>query len=143
MIPRSPELSVGALSLIVGVIAAVLGYRALLHAPDSGGSFSLWLGSSVNRARVLPTFDSVVLQLGHGLFPWSAVAIFALARPLIRLDDEAAGGGGGAAAPRTNSRLAFGQLFVFFAAGLGFALSAYLVLVHSQRKSGIRSGTVP
>src|SRR6185369_11504120 len=51
---------------------------------------------------------------------WSAVAVFALARPLIRLDSDGV---------RTNPRLAFGQLYLLFFAGLGFALSTYLVLV--------------
>ena len=59
-------------------------------------------------------------QLGFGLFPWSAVAIFALARPLIRLDGEG---------PATNTRLAFVQLFLLVTAGLGFALSGYLNVV--------------
>jgi 4-amino-4-deoxy-L-arabinose transferase-like glycosyltransferase len=70
--------AIGALSLAIGVIAGVLGCRALYHAPDTAGQFTLWLGSAVNRPRVLPTFDSIVLQLGHALFPWSAVLPVAL-----------------------------------------------------------------
>ena len=69
---------VGALALAVGVAAGYFAWRALLGAPESGGAFSLWLGSVVNRPRVLPTFDSVLLQLGHALFPWSAVVPVAL-----------------------------------------------------------------
>ncbi|HVR62196.1 MAG TPA: hypothetical protein VMU50_09880, partial [Polyangia bacterium] len=66
-------------------------------------------------------FEYLIRQLGFGLFPWSAVAVFALARPLIRLDESDG--------VRSNTRLAFQQLFIFFVAGLGFALSTYLVLV--------------
>jgi Dolichyl-phosphate-mannose-protein mannosyltransferase len=70
--------ALGALSLCAGAIAGVLACRALYAAPQSGGAFSLLLGSVVNRPRVLPTFDSVLLQLGHALFPWSAVVPVAL-----------------------------------------------------------------
>ena len=76
--------ALGALVLAVGVVAGVLACRALLRAPESAGPFSLMLGSAVNRPHVLPTFDSVLLQLGHALFPWSAllpVALGTLLRP--------------------------------------------------------------
>jgi 4-amino-4-deoxy-L-arabinose transferase-like glycosyltransferase len=69
---------VGALCLATGIVAGVLGGRALYLAPETAGRFTLWLGSAVNRPRVLPTFDSVILQLGHALFPWSAVLPVAL-----------------------------------------------------------------
>ena len=68
----------GALALCVGLMLGVWACRALLQAPESAGAFSLWLGSAVNRPHVLPTFDSVLLQLGHALFPWSAVLPLAL-----------------------------------------------------------------
>src|SRR5450631_2667953 len=76
--------ALGALSLATAVVAGFVACRALYLAPVSGGAFSLLLGSVVNRPRVLPTFDSVLLQLGHALFPWSAVlpvALGALFRP--------------------------------------------------------------
>ncbi|HEX3776126.1 MAG TPA: glycosyltransferase family 39 protein [Polyangiaceae bacterium] len=65
--------AIGVASLAIGVVFGVLGGRALAHAPESAGAFSLWLGSAVNRPRVLPTFDVMILQLGHALFPWSAL----------------------------------------------------------------------
>ena len=68
----------GALALALGVGSGVWAWRALLRAPESGGAFTLWLGSMVNRPHVLPTFDSVLLQLGHGLFPWSPMLPVAL-----------------------------------------------------------------
>ena len=113
------------LMIAFGLVAAVFLVRSMTGIV--AGKYSSLLGGVAHAGAPAHTFEFLVRQLGFGLFPWSAVSIFALARPLIRLDDEAAGGGG--AAPRTNSRLAFGQLFVFFVAGLGFALSAYLVLV--------------
>ncbi len=51
------------------------------------------------------------------------MAIFALARPLTRLDGEGAG---------TNTRLAFVSLFLLVFAGMGFALSGYLTVVQSD-----------
>jgi len=69
---------VGAVALGLGAVLGAWACRALLHAPETGGRFTLWLGSMVNRPHVLPTFDSVLLQLGHALFPWSAVLPVAL-----------------------------------------------------------------
>jgi 4-amino-4-deoxy-L-arabinose transferase-like glycosyltransferase len=76
--------ALGVLCLIAGLIAGFVACRALYFAPATAGPFSLLLGSAVNRPRVLPTFDSVLLQLGHALFPWSAllpVALGSLLRP--------------------------------------------------------------
>jgi len=70
--------AVGALALVAGVVFGAWAWRALLQAPESGGAFSLLLGSAVNRPHVLPSFDSVLLQLGHALFPWSALLPVAL-----------------------------------------------------------------
>jgi hypothetical protein len=67
-----------------------------------------------------------VRELGFGMFPWSAVAVFALARPLIRLDGDG---------PPTNARLAFGQLFLFLFAGLGFALSTYRLIIFGEARA--------
>ena len=82
--------ALGALTLAVGTIAGFVACRALYLAPASAGPFSLLLGSAVNRPRVLPTFDSVLLQLGHALFPWSAVLPVALGT-LLRPPPLAAG----------------------------------------------------
>jgi len=71
--------ALGVLALGLGIAFGAGACRALLKAPESGGGFSLWLGSVVNRPHVLPTFDSVLLQLGHALFPWSALLPVALA----------------------------------------------------------------
>jgi Dolichyl-phosphate-mannose-protein mannosyltransferase len=65
--------ALGGAILALGLGAGLIALRSLLRAPESGGAFTLLLGSVVNRPHVLPTFDSVILQLGHALFPWSAV----------------------------------------------------------------------
>jgi 4-amino-4-deoxy-L-arabinose transferase-like glycosyltransferase len=70
--------AVGALALAAGIASGAWATVSLLRASDAGGAFSLALGGVVNRPHVLPTFDSVVSQLGHALFPWSAVLPVAL-----------------------------------------------------------------
>jgi hypothetical protein len=113
---RSRPLMIGLAALAVAfLIPSVTGMVA--------GRYSAMLGGIPHGGVPAHNFEYLIRELGFGLFPWSAVAVFALARPLIRLDEESASAG------RTNSRLAFGQLFLFFFAGLGFALSAYSVLV--------------
>ena len=102
---------------------ALLAVAALALAASHRQSFeysALWGGTP----RIGPpgtTFEYLIKQLGFGLFPFSAVAFFALGRPLIRLDDEDG--------LRTNRRLAFAQTYLLLFAGLGFALSTLLVLV--------------
>jgi hypothetical protein len=86
------------------------------------GKFSMLLGGVPRTGAPSLTFERLVRELGFGLFPWSAVALFALARPLIRLDDDQTGG-------RTNSRLAFVGLYLLIFAGFGFALSSYLNII--------------
>jgi hypothetical protein len=81
--------ALGWVVLAAGMVFGIWGGRALLHAPESGGPFSILLGSVVNRPRVLPTFDSVVLQLGHALFPWSALVPVALGSLLREPPDTA------------------------------------------------------
>ncbi len=71
---REPRLDlgavVGAISLLVGVGSAGLGLYALYNAsPDD---YFLALGAQIEPARKLPTHDTVVHYLGHGLFPYSA-----------------------------------------------------------------------
>ncbi|HTM43607.1 MAG TPA: glycosyltransferase family 39 protein [Polyangiaceae bacterium] len=60
----------------VGMGALYLGLRALLNA--SADDYSMILGSEVAHLRKLPTHDSVLHALGHGMLPWSALIPFAL-----------------------------------------------------------------
>jgi hypothetical protein len=90
------------------------------------GKYSALLGGVPHSGAPTHTFEALVRELGFGMFPWSAVAVFALARPLIRLDGDGA---------RTNSRLAFGQLYLFLFAGLGFALSTYRLIIFGEARA--------
>jgi hypothetical protein len=69
------------LCLALGVGGAGLGLRALFGPSDH--PFIRLLGAAVDaRHTGTLTHDAVVLQLGHALFPWSAVVPFALGRLL-------------------------------------------------------------
>jgi len=81
VVPRErAEDALGALLLLLGSVAAVLGLKLLSHAVADPGRYFLWLGFGVTRAASPPTFDAVIGALGHALFPWSALVPLALAR---------------------------------------------------------------
>jgi hypothetical protein len=110
-------------------LAFGLAALGLLGASMTGlvaGKYSALLGGVPHSGAPTHTFETLVRELGFGMFPWSAVAVFALARPLIRLDGEG---------PRTNTRLAFGQLYLFLFAGLGFALSTYRLIIFGDARA--------
>lgn len=73
-------------SLGLGLVALGLGVWALLAAQPEL-SLEL-LGASLNPPSKLPTHDAVLHHLGFGLFPWSAVAPFALAMVLGSDEDH-------------------------------------------------------
>jgi hypothetical protein len=106
---------------LLGTAAVAVLVIALVHLV--AGKYSWVLGGVPRAGAPTKTFEALIRQLGFGLFPWSAVAIFALARPLTRLD-----GDGGA----TNSRLAFVSLYLLIFTGVGFALSGYLTVVQGD-----------
>jgi hypothetical protein len=108
-------LAVGALVLLILSMTGIV-----------SGHYSKLLGGIPRSGTPTHTFETLVRELGFGMFPWSAVAVFALARPLIRLDGDG---------PPTNARLAFGQLFLFLFAGLGFALSTYRLIIFGEARA--------
>jgi 4-amino-4-deoxy-L-arabinose transferase-like glycosyltransferase len=86
--PSPDSEAVGGLSLLIGVLALYFGVRVLASAtPD--GPLLRSVGFVVQRRPSTDaTFDLVVRQLGHALFPWSAFLPFALGR-LLRAPVEA------------------------------------------------------
>src|SRR5665213_35337 len=92
------------------------------------GKYSALLGGVPRAGAPTHTFEALIRELGFGLFPWSAVAVFALARPLIRLDGDTTPGA------RTNPRLAFVGLYLLFFAGLGYAFSSYRDIVLGEAR---------
>jgi hypothetical protein len=121
----------GARGMVAFVVLGLLGVGLLIASMigNVGGHYRGLLGGIPKSGAPAHTFETLVRQLGFGLFPWSAVAVFALARPLIRLD-----GDGGAGGERTNPRLAFGEIYLFLFAGIGFALSTYLSFVLGEAR---------
>ena len=108
---------------LLAVAAAGLLVFAMTHLV--AGKYSWLLGGVPRSGPATKTFETLIRQLGFGLFPWGAVAIFALARPLTRLDGDGDG-------DVTNNRLAFVSLYLLVFAGLGFGLSGYLQVVEGD-----------
>jgi 4-amino-4-deoxy-L-arabinose transferase-like glycosyltransferase len=78
--------TLGWLALGLGLLALGAGAWALRSgSPDA---YLELLGAALNPPGKLPTHDQVLHQLGFGLFPWSAIAPFALAVAL-GTDNEA------------------------------------------------------
>lgn len=104
---------------VVGVVFLIL----TLTKANVAGQYSILLGGIPRSGTPNVTFDYIVRQLGFGLFPWSALAVFALGRPLIRLGggDDPDGG-----------RLAFSQLYLLIFAGFGFSLSTIFVFMTGE-----------
>ncbi|MES1206405.1 MAG: glycosyltransferase family 39 protein [Pseudomonadota bacterium] len=120
------------MAVLAVLAAATVGILVAAFAHLVAGHRSAFLGGTPRGGVPTITFDYLVRQLGFGLFPWSAVAFFALGRPLIRLDDGVEDGSGNV--HRTNARLAFVQTFLLLFAGLGLALSTYLALVVGEAR---------
>ena len=118
----------GARGRAILIAAAVLGVAIFVWTFASGnvaGKFSLLLGGIPRSGTPTTTFEFLIKQLGFGLFPWSALAVFALGRPLIRL-------GGGSEAD--GDRLAFSQLYLLIFASFGFALSNLFVILTGEAR---------
>jgi hypothetical protein len=104
-----------------GILLLVL----TLTTATTAGRFSLLLGGTPRAGTPSTTFEFIIRQLGFGLFPWSAFAVFALGRPMIRL--------GGGDEP-DGDRLAFAQLYLLFFATFAFALSSLFVIVAGEAR---------
>jgi hypothetical protein len=114
---RVPLLALAALGILLFILTLATGNVA--------GKFSLLLGGVPRAGTPATTFEFFVRQLGFGLFPWSALAVFALGRPLVRL--------GGGNEPE-GDRLAFVGLYLLVFAAFGFALSSFFVLMTGEAR---------
>jgi hypothetical protein len=114
---RTPLLTVAVLGIVILVIT--------MATANVAGQFSMLLGGVPKAGTPSTTFEFLIKQLGFGMFPWSALAVFALGRPFIRL--------GGGNEP-DGDRYAFMQLYLLLFAAFGFALSSYLVLMTGEAR---------
>jgi len=72
--------ALGCVVLGIGAVATLLGLLLLGRAFDRPEHYFATLGFGYSPPTTLPTFDAVLQELGHGLFPWSALVPPALAR---------------------------------------------------------------
>jgi 4-amino-4-deoxy-L-arabinose transferase-like glycosyltransferase len=73
--------AVGAVSLLLGAVAAILAVK-VIAAPDTH-DLSPWVGGMLRVQAKYPTFDFYVAEIGHALAPWSAFVPFAFGRLLL------------------------------------------------------------
>ena len=63
----------GGSALLLGTAALGIGLYALSAAAEEQEHLWTLVGAAVNPQPHIPTFDYVIQQLGHGLYPWSAL----------------------------------------------------------------------
>jgi 4-amino-4-deoxy-L-arabinose transferase-like glycosyltransferase len=78
--PQRIAAAIGGGIFAVGASATAFGLMALRRALDAPEHYFAALGFGYSPPATAPTFDAVVHQLGHGLFPWSGLLPLALAR---------------------------------------------------------------
>lgn len=133
--PDVPAMALGkgllqksSLGVIALATAATLGIALFVFTLTHGNvanKFSFLLGGVPKPGTPTTSFEFFVKQLGFGLFPWSALAVFALGRPLIRL--------GGGSEP-DGDRHAFAQLYLLVFAAFAFALSSFFVIMTGEAR---------
>lgn len=72
----------GALLALVGVVTGYLCFRAAV-APHEGYDALTGVAGGPNPPRPLPTYETYIEQIGHGLFPWTGIAAFGVVRLLF------------------------------------------------------------
>ncbi len=107
------------LLLAVALLGVGVLIVTLLRA-NVAGRYSILLGGVPRAGTPAQMFEYLIKQIGFGIFPWSALVVFALGRPLIRL---------GNAEERDGGRLAFGQLYLLIFAAFAFALATIYMLM--------------
>lgn len=83
---------VGAIALTIGLLALGFGLRAFFRATPDAPLARVLGFALIKKPPTEATFDLVVRQLGHALFPWSAFLPFAFGRLLrapVECDPEA------------------------------------------------------
>lgn len=111
--------------LVLVAVAGVVVLILTLTTANIAGKYSLLLGGVPRGGTPGHKFEYLVRQLGFGLFPWSALVVFALGRPLVRLGGSDENDGG---------RLAFAQLYLLVFAAFGFALTTIFVLMTGEAR---------
>jgi 4-amino-4-deoxy-L-arabinose transferase-like glycosyltransferase len=95
------------LAIGLAVVAALVVLVGLART-HTAGVYSITLGGVPRLGSPALTFEWVIKQVGFGLFPWSALAFFALGAPLAGADEE---------------RLPAARVCLLLFAGFAFALA--------------------
>ena len=77
----------GIVVLVIGAVGLVILILTLTTA-NVAGQYSLLLGGTPRGGTPPTKFEYLIRQVGFGVFPWSALMVFALGRALVRLGDE-------------------------------------------------------
>jgi hypothetical protein len=115
----------GRLVLALVALGGLLMLVLTLTTANVAGRFTLLLGGVPAVGTSSHTFDYLIRQIGFGVFPWSALTIFALGRGLTRL---------GSAHEPDGGRLAFHQTYMLMFAAFGVALGAVFVVMTGEAR---------
>jgi len=132
-VPADRSFGRGLLGSKTGIVVLVIGALGLLililtlTTANVAGQYSLLLGGTPRGGTPQNKFEYLIRQVGFGVFPWSALIVFALGRALVRLGDGQEGVDG--TRGERAGRLAYGQLYLLVFAAFGFALSTVFVLM--------------
>ena len=76
---RASTKLVGVGSLMLGAIVGVVAARSSVQPIDG---YNAWVGAGADMhgPTQFPTFDALIEHIGHGLFPWTGIVVFGVAR---------------------------------------------------------------
>ncbi len=77
-----PSRVLGLAMAVAAVALCVVCAGAAVHPPD-GYSHLLGIGPAARPPATFPTWESVIEQIGLGLFPWTGIAVFGVVRLLV------------------------------------------------------------
>ncbi|HEY0708009.1 MAG TPA: glycosyltransferase family 39 protein [Polyangia bacterium] len=125
----------GWLVLAIGLVGVIVLVATLVGA-NVAGQYSLLLGGVPRGGTPPQKFEYLIRQIGFGVFPWSAIVVFALGRALLRLGGDLGGAGDADAdnASERAGRLGFASLYLLVFAAFGYALSTIFVLMTGEAR---------
>ena len=80
----------GIVVLVIGAVGLLVLLLTLTQA-NVAGQYSLLLGGTPRGGTPPQKFEYLIRQIGFGVFPWSALVVFALGRALVRLGEDDGG----------------------------------------------------
>jgi hypothetical protein len=133
-VPSGRSFGQGLLASPRGIVVLVIGGVGLLvlvltlTSANVAGQYSILLGGTPRGGTPPNKFEYLIRQIGFGVFPWSALVVFALGRALVRLGEDDGS---------RNARLAFAQLYQLVFAAFGYALVTVFVLMTGEARFAV------